>query len=278
MTELIVPRWAPRLARLYSADIKRLEATHAGRLSPGAKTWAEAIEALHRTADAAGPVKGARAIARAVDCLGAISRDERAHFTIMADVAKRAAFLMFATFEVGPHPDPLVKEDDGLVITIRALKVSRTVPASCIAGVPVAYISRHAMKRLFEHGHDINDNSKATGLFGCIGVLGFLLSHSKVHEGGGMALNFSDLLVVGGMHRTRGRPIQSTFYDVRTVLPLAEVGPSKWDQIEQGAAAADVVIAWLRDTDVDIAAMVELIPALPRRDHYPVRMTAECGQ
>ena len=40
-------RYPPRLARLYSADVKRLEALHAGRLSPGVTTWSEAVEALY---------------------------------------------------------------------------------------------------------------------------------------------------------------------------------------------------------------------------------------
>ena len=43
-----IPKWGPRLARLYSADVKRLEVKHAGQLSPGTCTWEQAVESLYK--------------------------------------------------------------------------------------------------------------------------------------------------------------------------------------------------------------------------------------
>ena len=38
-----IPKWGPRLARLYSEDIRKLESKHAGQLSPGTCTWEQSI-------------------------------------------------------------------------------------------------------------------------------------------------------------------------------------------------------------------------------------------
>ena len=53
---LTIPRWGPRLARLYSEDVRKLEAKHAGQLSPGSSTWEQAVEALYNKMSDAGPV------------------------------------------------------------------------------------------------------------------------------------------------------------------------------------------------------------------------------
>jgi hypothetical protein len=53
----VIPKWGPRLARLYSEDIRKLEAKHAGRLSPGASTWEQSIESLSKRVVEAGPRK-----------------------------------------------------------------------------------------------------------------------------------------------------------------------------------------------------------------------------
>jgi hypothetical protein len=38
-----IPKWGPSLARLYSVNIRQLEARHAAALVPGAATWETAI-------------------------------------------------------------------------------------------------------------------------------------------------------------------------------------------------------------------------------------------
>ena len=76
------PKWGPRLARLYSADVRRLEAIHADRLSPGAKTWEQAVELLFQRMVKAGPVKGAKLVQRVADYLGSIDKDARCHLLI----------------------------------------------------------------------------------------------------------------------------------------------------------------------------------------------------
>jgi hypothetical protein len=278
MTVIPNLRWAPRLARLYSEDIRKLEAVHANHLSPGAKTWQQAVDQLARRMTQAGPAKGAKLIKRAIDYLTGIDPDQYCHFIISASCGSRNALLMFATFSTGNHPNPAVVEQ-GLTIELHILSCSRSHPARAI-GIPVSYISKHAMARLYERGHDIVENIHATSIFAFIGVLGYLIHRSAKHADGGMHMAFNDLLAVGSLHRftkirANGRPIERCFFDVRTVLPTDEIGPSRQSLLDQGNAAAAAVIAWFKDTDCDESALAERIPRLERReDIYPLRRQA----
>jgi hypothetical protein len=274
-----VPRWGPRLARLYSEDVRKLEALHAGRLAPGASTWEQAVESLFKKLVKAGPAKGTKLVKKTIDYLGSIDSCERSHFMVANHCASRTAILMFATFRIGPHPDPRVIKEEGLSIELHILQCSRSHPSYTV-GVPVAYISRHAMNRLYERGHDITDNSHATSVFAFIGVLGFLTHRSKKHADGGMHMVFSDLLMAGSLHcftKTyySGRQFEETIFDVRTVLSANELGDSQWALLEQGRAAAGAVAAWFRDAegDLDESRLAEAIPRLERReDGYPLRV------
>ena len=271
-----VPKWGPRLARLYSEDVRRLEALHADKLSPGAKTWEAAVEALYRRTVDAGPVKGAKLIGKAIDYLDSVGRDERCHLMIASECRSRSACLMFTTFAAGDHPDRNVRER-GLNIALHIILCSRSLPR-CGTGIPVAYISRHAMNRLYERGHDITENSHATSLFAFVGVLGYLTHHSEKHRDGGLHMLFSDLLTAGSLHRFMktspdGREFEEAVYDVRTVLPADEIGERRQSLLEQGSIAADVVFEWFESEDgADEQELAERIPYLPRReDSYPAR-------
>jgi hypothetical protein len=236
----VVPKWGPRLARLYSADVRRLEALHADRLSPGAKTWEQAVELLFQRMVKAGPVKGAKLVKKVSDYLSSIDKDARCHILIALQCRSRTAFLMFATFAYGNHPNPAVREE-GLSIELHFIHCSRSHPSRAV-GILVAYISKHAMSRLYERGHDITENIHATGAFAFIGVLGYLTHRSPKHIDGGMHMVFSDLLAVGALHRfTRtyrnGKQVEETVYDVRTVLLVDELGPRR----QQAAATTRIL-------------------------------------
>jgi hypothetical protein len=274
---LTIPRWGPRLARLYSEDVRKLEARHAAGLSPGTSTWEQAIEALYNRMSDAGPVKGAKLVGKAIDYLRNIDKDERAYFMLAHWCGSRAALMTLATFSYGPHPDRRVQEE-GLSIELHILQCSRSRPR-CATGIPVAYISRHALNRLYERGHDITENAHTTSVFAVISVLGYLTHLSGQHEDSGMSLLVTGLLVTGALHRCAkaarsGRVFEETFFDVRTVLSADELGVSKQAQLEQGRIAAEIVAEWLLafdDPDLDESALAARIPYLPRReDTYPV--------
>jgi hypothetical protein len=276
--------WPPRLARLYSEDVRKLEALHADRLSPGASTWEGAVEALFKRMVEIGPVKGTKLVKKAIDYLNGVDKDARRHLLIASQCRSRNAFMLFATFSYGRHPDPKVVKEEGLSIEIHLLHCSRSHPTHAV-GIPVAYISRHAMNRLYERGHDITDNARATSVFAFVGVLGFLTHRSKKHVDGGMHMVFSDLLMAGSLHCftkicDSGRQFEETIFDVRTVLLVDNLGDSQWALLEQGRTAAAAVVAWFRDSegDLDEKQLAEAIPRLERReDVYPLRAAARCS-
>ena len=186
----VVPKWGPRLARLYSADVRRLEALHADRLSPGATSWEQAVGALFKRMVEIGPAKGTKLVKKAIDYLNGVNQDARRHLLIATQCRSRNAYMLFATFSYGRHPDLGVVKEKGLAIELHYLHCSRSRPSHAV-GIPVAFVSRHAMNRLYGRGHDITDNTSATGVFAFVGVLGFLMHQSKKHAGGGMHMAFS---------------------------------------------------------------------------------------
>ena len=113
---------------LHSEDIRRLEAFHADRLSPGASTWEQAVGTLFKRIIAIGPAKGTRLVQKAIDYLNSVDQDARRHILITAQCRSRSAYLLFATFSYGGHPDLRVKEE-GLAIELNYLHCSRSRPS-----------------------------------------------------------------------------------------------------------------------------------------------------
>ena len=275
---IVIPnlRWAPRLARLYSEDVRKLEAVHADRISPGARTWEEAVEALFQRMYNAGPVKGSRLLQKAIDYLDGIASDQRSHFMVAASCRTRTAVLLFATFSTGAHPDPNVREN-GLNIVLHAVHCSRNRFAR-VTGIPVAYASTHTLRRLFERGYDVTGNSHASSIFTFVGALGYLTHKSEKHVDGGLNLLFADTLVTGSLHRCmktypNGREFEDAFFDVRTVLDASEISPGKQGLKEQGRIAAAAVAEWFeREDGLPHKELAERIPRVERReDIYPLR-------
>jgi hypothetical protein len=277
-----IPKWGPRLARLYSEDVRKLEAIHAGRLSPGTRTWHEAVVALYHRMSDVGPVKRTRLLTKAAAYLNALGRDERAHLMLSCGGGSRNSHLSFATFSYGNHPDARVREE-GLTLSIHIIYCSRASPC-CSSNIPVTFISKHAISRLYERGHDISENSHATSVFAFLGVLGFLAHRGSKHLGGGLHLRFSTVLAAGGLHRfvktyPNGRVVDECVYDVRTVLAVDELSPSKAAMLEQGQIAAGAVLEWFKGgDDLDENALAERIPRLPRHDSYSARAGGAAGE
>ena len=115
----------------------------------------------------------------------------------------------------------------------------------------------------------------ATGVFGFIGVLGYLTRDSAKHIAGELCLHFGNTLVVGSLKHSRkyldnGQEANGTFYDVRTALPADE--ESNQAMLEQGRIAGHVVASWFADPPDDDRTLADQIPFLPRRtDDYTLR-------
>jgi hypothetical protein len=273
MMDAIPVKYPPRLLRLCTANVRELEARHAAAIAPGTDNWMEAIEALFVRALDAGPRKGAQLLKKTADYLSGLDNV----VVIASQIGSRRALLMFETLSFGAHPDRKVSEN-GVIIHGHVLQVSRSQPQAA-SGAPVAFLSEHAIRRIFERGHDLDNPADANVLFTIIGTLGFICLLSEKHRGGGLALRFDrDLLLVGGQHRyplvrPDGREVEDCFLDIRTALAVDEIkSPEQLAQLAQGEAAAKVVAAWLAEPLADEGNLADRIPALPRRENYPTRI------
>jgi len=263
----------------YYRDIRRLEKLHAGRISPGTHTWETAINALYkRLAHGQSPIKRAIELTRVIDYLDGITPEERAHFIFIGSRGKRSASLVFATFNAGMHPYKRINEE-GLSVVQHLIYCQRNGTVETRTNFDLAYVSLHAMRRLHERGHKLTA-VHATGVFGYIGLLGFMTRNIDGRVNSQLNLHFGDTLITGSLRRgyvfsPDGEHHQArTFYDVRTALPADEVRDPA--QLEQGRIAAHVVTDWFageRDPH-QIEALVKQIPFLPQRENdYVTRLT-----
>jgi hypothetical protein len=259
-------------------ELRRLEALHAGRIAPGARTWREALSALYDRIGRAGGPKQQTAILRStMDYLDSVQNEDCCHIVLTAASRSRSATLCFATLSAGQHPF-LGACEEGVNIMAHAIRIQRDGCSSGFSDVDIAYVSKHAIGRLHEREHVSGDNLR--GVLGYIGVLGHLTRHSEKHITGQLCLYLGDALVVGSLkHGPQyaendlggGRAIDGTFYDVRTVLPADEVRNQDW--IEQGLIAGHVVKSWFTDQPDDDSRLADEIPFLPRReDDYTLRL------
>jgi hypothetical protein len=270
-----IPTASRIFADRYCREARRLEALHAAMITPGATTWGEALAALFRCGG--GPIQHAATIKAAIGRLKAIPPTEAAHISLVGGSrGKRTAALMLMTFRAGRHP--LELDEDGLQVLLHTLTCSRS-GAGLLADILLTYISRHAMGRLHERGHQLGADA-ARSVFGCLGILGLITRSSDKHAGGGLSLRDDNILAVGSIKQALARPSDGgpledgSFLDVRTVLWAEDV--TNQALLDQSRIANEVIMAWLKDRSLDDApALAAQIPFLPRReDDYTLRAIA----
>lgn len=273
----------PTASRIFADQLFRkvraLEAQHAGHLSPGAKTWEAAIGALVERIKAVGSsIKQAAILRQAAAYLHDIKLDDRIHMTVAQKVkSRRSAALVFATFSAGRHPFQVV-EEEGLSVALHVIDCRRDGRMQLVGGIPLAYVSKHAIGRLHERGCNLTA-SDAHGVLAGIGVLGMITHSSKKHARGELCMHAGDNLIVGSLKHGwqsdgKGDRVGCAFYDVRTVLPADEVRNQA--MLEQGRIALDAVESWHHDRDPDrMDELAARIPFLPRReDDHTLRSIA----
>jgi hypothetical protein len=275
-TESRIPTESQCFANRNYRAVRRLEALHADRISPGTTTWTAALAALYARLKREGsPVGQAAILRKAITYLCSVKPEDTMHIVFAHSGAARSAVLCFAAFSADEHPLEGVKEE-GVSVLQHLIRCDRRGGAAVRNGIPLAYISKHAMGRLDERNCDGLTSAHLTGVFALIGMLGHLARNSEKHIEGGLCLHFGDTLIVGSMRhavqRTAdGQELNGTFYDVRTALPADEV--RNRDMIEQGRIANHVVATWLAD-GLPPAADADRIPFLPRRHDDYVQKSA----
>jgi hypothetical protein len=268
-----IPTMSRIFADRYLREARRLEALHAGHISPGTKTWREAMKALLARMGTVSPVKQAALVNKATAYLTGVKDDDCTHRIIARSSASRSALLSFITFNAGNHPLVGV-EEEGINVMQHQIRCDRNGRSHLISDVDLAYVSKHAIGRLHERECELTRDNTNVAL-SIIGALGYLTKANQKHITGAICLRLGGVLVVGSLkhsiqHSEDGRELNGTFYDVRTVLPADEV--SNRQLLEQGEIAARVVISWFTNPPDDAMTLADEIPFLPRReDDYTLR-------
>jgi hypothetical protein len=260
-------------------DLRQRERKFAEKIAPGNTNWADAAFAFYHSVGRAGsPIKRARMINELTNFLNE-TVGEGAHFLLDCGGAKRSAGLMFATLSAGENPFLGVNEE-GVNITTHNIISHRNGDLRVLPDMGIAYVSKHAIGRLHERGHDL-DNMKATCVLACVGILGLLTRDSAKHVDGGLCLRYDDTLIVGSLKHAlkcvNGKDdINATLFDVRTALLADSVTDQQ--MLTQGAWATNAVAKWLDDRTVARSVnlqLAETIPFIPRRDDFTTQHAVE---
>ena len=268
-----IPTESRIFADRYMRELRKREALHSNRLSPGKKQWTDALlDVFDEVGNLGSPLKRAARVRAIAEYLNkAVERDDGfAHFVLDYGGSNRSAGLLLATLGVGEHPIQGVHEE-GVNILHHFITSRRSGEVKACADLNLGYISKHALARMHERGLDM-DADGTTGVLACIGVLGIILRYSEKHTDSGMCLRFDDTLIVGSLkHAVKdvggGRGVKCTLFDVRTALPAHEVTDRR--MVEQGRLATLAVDEWIKErslADPLIARLAATIPYLPRRE------------
>jgi len=259
----------------YMRDLRLREATLSSKMNQGSDKWADAFYAFyHRVGYAGSPVKRARMVRDMTNFLND-SVGDGAHFLLDCGGGKRSAGLMFATLSAGTNPFAGVHEE-GVNITQHNIITHRNGDLRVLPDLSIAYVSKHAIGRLHQLGHDLS-NMKATCVLACVGILGLITRESDKHIDGQLNLIYDDTLITGSLKHAvtcvNGKDdINGTLYDARTALLADSVVDQ--EMVTQGKHATIAVAKWLDDRTVARSFNLKLadtIPYIPRRDDYTIQ-------
>lgn len=256
----------------YMRDLRQREASFSNRISRNTTNWADAMYSFYqRVGHAGSPLKRARMIRDLTNDLNE-GVMEGAHFLLDCGGANRSAGLMFAAMSAGENPF-LGVDEEGVNITQYNIISQRNGDLYVLPDLDIAYVSKHAIGRLHERGHDLT-NMKATCVLACVGILGLLTRDSAKHVDGGLCLQYDDTMIVGSLkHATKcvngKHDINATLFDVRTALLASDIVDPVMRK--QGALATHAVAKWLDDRTVSSSfnlKLAESIPFIPRREDF----------
>jgi hypothetical protein len=257
-------------AERYARETRRIEKLNAGKLVPGATDWMQALTGLRDQLRAApGPTKRAAVLRNAADRLIELQRTgERTHFVIGAYRGKkRTAQLVFMTVEFGRHPLSGVDED-GVNIMEHTLYCNRHGDIELTFGIGVAYVSRHAMQRLYERSEHDRDFNETMACLASIGMYGFMLRDNDRLADSTICLKLDNtLLATGRMWHAIGTAqnnastVQCSIYGVSTFLDAEQI--VERNKVEQGEIAMAALHKWAVDHKHSPAMRAELTDAIP---------------
>jgi hypothetical protein len=244
----------------FTREIRKREAVGADALSPGTKTWPEALTAFRRSLENAdGPVKAVKSLRAAVERLR-IGQRQRACFVNFFRARSRSGSFELFTWEVAKHP--LLNEGyDGVFVRAWFCHLQRNGGGVAGPRARLAFISWHALARMQERS--TADIFTARGVVVACGIVGYLMQESIKHAHSEINLAVRDMLCTGRLRFAADEKSHYRFFDVLTVLPLDEVSNAKRDQ---GIAIARMVHAYMASDDADPRGRADAIAVLLCRD------------
>ena len=278
-----IPTESRIFADRCSRELRRLEKLHAGYIAPGSATWSAALEAVHdRMAKARSPIKTATMVHDLAAYLDGVPADQRAHLVVEHSGGSRSATLTVATYYAGGNPLAGVDED-GVNVEMHQMQSDRHGAGFVATGLPLAYLSTHAMARLHQR-ESATSEQNFLNTIGLVAALAFMIRLSAKHVGGQLCIALDESLIVGSVKHalqrcSDGSSRIGSILDVRTVLPLDDLRESSARQqamIDQGEAAFEAVRAWFGSEPGSDEDLADGIPALPcdRTDYSSVAATA----
>jgi hypothetical protein len=253
------------VARLVR-DLRARERAGAALLAPGTSKWRDAFYALGcAMGKSNGPVKAGKLFKAARQRL-LLAQKDHACFVNCFMHRKRSGFFQTLTYEVAQHP--LTNDGyEGIIVRSYNCFLKRNgVIAVSKEGTRLAFLSWHALARLYERS-DV-DIFTANGVVAMCGIAGLLLREATQHKNGGINLATGDVLCTGVLRCEEGK----RFFDVVTALPPNELHKAMW---EQGNAVTNAVVDYIKGDNADPRGWGNNIPVLPFRNFDYVSRTLE---
>jgi len=266
----------PTESRIFVAqlirEIRKRENIGADALSPGTKTWREALIALTRCLESAdGPVKAARLLQAAYERLR-IGQRQGACFVNFFQTRSRSGSFEILTWEVAKHP-LLNAGYDGIFVRAWFCLLQRNGGGVAGPRARLAFISWHALARMQQRS--TVDIFAAGDVVAACGVVGYVMQESPKHAHSEINYAIENMICTGRLRCATDERDQYRFFDVATVLPLDEVSIAKRNQ---GLAISQMVHAYLISKDADPRGCADKIAVLPCREDDYVSRTLKSGE
>lgn len=246
----------------FTRDLAARQAAGAHLLSPGSKTWSEALRNFaHRVSRSGGPVKAAKQFNVALEALRTAQKGSACFVNCFAR-RSRSAMLWLLTYEVEQHQLTNIG-NKGIAVRSHFIVLQRNGRISCGTNSLIAFVSWHALGRMYERTKV--DLFGANGVVAYCGIAGLLLRESEKHLNTGINVTLEGMVCTGVLRVGNPDPDgqRYQFFDVVTVLPSDLYDKQK---LAQGRVITEAVTKYITGDDADPDVFAEKIPILPFRD------------
>lgn len=262
---------ANEFVRHVGYELNRREHVASNAVTPGARDWEKALNHLCAGLGTS-PVKQAKAIERVARILKAVPENDCAYYIVSDHCRGRNAALDMLRVTLSDHPLRRMKSESGMLVYMDLFRCSRSNGRTCtLLGLETAYVSNHALGRLYERGmYDTYGKAINIGVY--CGLLGIVLRMADQHHKGEVNLRLNDVILTGVLIHAQKRVeglskecLDGTYIDFRTCIPYDESHPKRREQADRSAEVVNKML----EKDVDgetFETIASRIPYIPRRE------------